>query len=167
MNTGTSVPSSTARRICHAASLLSASPPATRRWTHDPAMLPNCENSLISDRHTVRFDGGRGNELLIHAYITTNPAYDCAMRKLSQFSFSAMSPEMNKRPLQRHVARHSIHSTDGDDEANDARGVRANHVIEPLLLPVRVSNHSGLTFRWLGSLQINLLTWITRMPQSP
>lgn len=125
--------------------VLSVYPTAQLR-THDPATFPNCENPLISDRHTARFDGGRGNELLIHAYITANPAYDCAMRKLTQYIFSQIFPDMNRWPSQRHVARCCIHGTDRDDEANDARDIRASHVIKPLLLPVRTSN---LIFRRL------------------
>lgn len=64
--------------------------PTAQRSTHDPAIFPNCANALINDRHTARFDGGRGNELSIHAYITAYPAYDWAMRKLSQHIFSAI-----------------------------------------------------------------------------
>lgn len=72
-----------------------------QRCTHDPAMFPSCENPLMSDKHTARFDGGRGNELFIHAYITTNPAYDCAMRNLSQCGFSVLSPRLNTCPSYR------------------------------------------------------------------
>ena len=35
--------------------------------TYDPATFPSCENALITATATVRLDGGRGNELLIHA----------------------------------------------------------------------------------------------------
>jgi hypothetical protein len=70
--------------------------------------------------------------------------------------FQRDTPEMNRRPLQRHVARHSIHSTYGDDEANDTHCVQADQVIEPLLLPIRTSNGPGMiNFRWIALLQIN------------
>ena len=38
----------------------------TAKMTHEPAMLPVCEIALMRATATARFDGGRGNELLIH-----------------------------------------------------------------------------------------------------
>lgn len=50
--------------------------------THDPATFPICEKALTSATATARLDGGRGNELLTHVYMTTKPAYCCAIKNL-------------------------------------------------------------------------------------
>lgn len=45
------------------------------KGTHDPATLPSCERAFTSATATARLEGGRGNELLTHVYMTTKPAY--------------------------------------------------------------------------------------------
>lgn len=55
--------------------------------------------------------------------------------------FQRNIPEMSACPLQRHVTRRSIHGTDGDDKTNDTRHIRADHMIEALLLPI---HHSAI-----------------------
>ena len=52
--------------------------------THEPAMLPSCENALTNASATARFDGGRAKVLDVHAKKQTKPAYDCAIRKLTR-----------------------------------------------------------------------------------
>lgn len=42
----------------------------------------------MSASATARLDGGRGMELDIQAYMTTNPAYDCAIKNLLQLSIN-------------------------------------------------------------------------------
>ena len=49
--------------------------------TYDPATFPSCENAFGNAKATARFDGGRGNELLIQVKMRTCAAYICAMRK--------------------------------------------------------------------------------------
>lgn len=55
-------------------------------YTHEPAMLPSCENALTNASATARFDGGRAKVLDVHVKKQMNPAYDCAIRKLTIIS---------------------------------------------------------------------------------
>ena len=50
--------------------------------TYEPAIFPSCEKAFIRASATARLEGGRAKVLLTHAYITTNPAYDWAIKKL-------------------------------------------------------------------------------------
>ena len=52
--------------------------------THEPAMLPNCENALINASATAHLDGGRANVLDDQVRKQAKPAYDCAIKKLSK-----------------------------------------------------------------------------------
>jgi hypothetical protein len=65
--------------------------------------------------HTARFDGGRGNELFIHASITTSPAYVCAMRNLGTIS-DTLQIEILR--LQGHVSSCRVHGAYCNNEPN-------------------------------------------------
>jgi hypothetical protein len=45
-------------------------------------MFPSCEIALTNASATARFDGGRAKVLDIQVNKQTNPAYDCAIKKL-------------------------------------------------------------------------------------
>ena len=83
MNCDTSVPKRLAIRICGKYAENSTRM-VKEEDTYDPGMAPIAEKALVSARTTARLDGGRGNELLTQAKRTTQAAYDCAMRNLSQ-----------------------------------------------------------------------------------
>lgn len=57
--------------------------------THEPAMFPNCENALINASATARLDGGRANVLDVQVRKQTQPANDCAIKKLTKDQVSA------------------------------------------------------------------------------
>lgn len=66
--------------------------------------------------HTARFDGGRGNELFIHASITTSPAYVCAMRNLGTINDT---PPNRDPSLQGHVSGCRVHGAYCNNETNN------------------------------------------------
>jgi hypothetical protein len=81
---------------------------------------------LIKARATARFDGGRGNELLIQVYKTTNPAYDCAIKNLAMGGKEG-SPLCTIH-LQRNVPGCGVHGRNSNNEPNHTKAKGCDHV---------------------------------------
>jgi hypothetical protein len=105
--------------------------------THEPAMLPSCENALTNASATARFDGGRAKVLEVHAKKQMKPAYDCAIRKLTRMpKCRAVSSKLKPRNVQSKIASCKPHGRDRDYETDYSNEQRDNDVEKAFSSPI-------------------------------
>jgi hypothetical protein len=99
-------------------------------------MLPSCENALINASATARFDGGRAKVLDVHVKKQMNPAYDCAIRKLTRIPECLNSSMLNPRDLQSKITSCKPHCRDRDYETYYSDDQRDNNVEKAFPRPI-------------------------------
>lgn len=110
-----------------------------REHTYEPAMLPSCENALTNASATARFDGGRAKVLDVHVKKQTNPAYDCAIKKLTKIPKCLSSSMLKPRDVQSKIASCKPHCRDRDYETDYSDEQRDNSVEKAFSRPIGMS----------------------------
>ena len=99
-------------------------------------MLPSCENALTNASATARFDGGRAKVLDVHVKKHMNPAYDCAIRKLTRMPKCLCSIMLKPRNVQSKIACCKLHCRDRDYETDYSKEQRDDNVEKAFSSPI-------------------------------